>query len=94
MKNFLYMESRKGTLDQCKKELENFLKQRISKGFMLVRGPIGIGKSLFLRKLLLSMKNKTESMGNFKYSEKPSILISSLNPLTKQFKLNGARPIL
>ena len=43
----------------------------------------GIGKSLFLRKLLFSMKNKIDSMSNFKYSEKPSIIISSLNPLTK-----------
>ncbi len=47
-----FMTGRDDELDIAKKFTKQFLKKAIFKGFLLIKGNMGIGKSLFLRKLL------------------------------------------
>ena len=51
-----------------------------------------MGKSLFMRKFLYGMAERIQKLDAvYKYGEQPLICISSLNCITKSYKLNGMR---
>ena len=66
--------------------MDKFLRDVERKAFILVRGSFGVGKTLFLRKILYRIQEKINSnQYNFswKYGEKSKILVQSLDPISK-----------
>lgn len=63
------------------------------KGFTLIKGPVGVGKSLFLRKLSLNIQEDLMKKKNmkFKHDENISIITSSINSKTSKYKCNGMK---
>ena len=69
------------------KELELIVKimneviKKNEKQFILVKGPLGIGKSLFIRKALNDFFNENEKLTTILYNEDEFVFCSILNPL-------------
>ncbi|KAL4462875.1 hypothetical protein ABPG72_011131 [Tetrahymena utriculariae] len=85
-----------GIFKQFMKGLQNQqIKGKIMrcKGFTLIKGPVGVGKSLFLRRLLLSIHDDIhkKTYMKFKYDESVQIIVSSINSKTSKYKCNGMR---
>lgn len=77
---------------KCRREIDRFVNKGIHTGFLLIRGSMGVGKSLLLKKLLFKTQGRLDSV--YKYGEKPEVLIASLNEQSKKLKMNGIRQIL
>lgn len=63
----------------------------------MVKGGFGMGKTLFIRTVLLKIQKVIDAQNisnKYRYNEKIEIFISSINAYTRNFRLNGFRPIL
>ena len=66
----------------------NIVTQKSKKQFMLVKGPLGIGKSLFLRTALIKYLDKNEELKNIYYNKDDIFLCGIVDPLTATFPYN------
>lgn len=66
------------------------------KCLFVVKGTLGIGKTLLVRKILTRVEEKiiTNQYSQWKYGESPHILVSSLDPMSRTYQFNGLRPVL
>ena len=66
------------------------------KCLFVVKGTLGIGKTLLARKILTRVEEKiiTSQYSHWKYGESPHIIVSGLDPSTRGYQFNGLRPIL
>jgi hypothetical protein len=58
----------------------------MTKGFISIRGTFGVGKTLFLRKVLYRIQEKIDSNQYYiwKYNEMSKILVQGVGPISKK----------
>ena len=66
----------------------NIVTQKSKKQFILVKGPLGVGKSLFLRTALIKYLDKNEELKNIYYNKDDLFLCGIVDPLTATFPFN------
>lgn len=88
-----FMVGREESYRQVQNVLDGFMKGRETKGFVSIRGSFGIGKTLFIRKILNRLQDKINSnqYSHWKYGEKGYILVSGVGPITKTLWMCGLR---
>ena len=81
---------------QLMSAVEKFMKGVDKKCLFVVKGTLGIGKTLLARKILTRVEEKiiTSQYSHWKYGESPHIIVSGLDPSTRGLQFNGLRPIL
>lgn len=90
----LFMIGREDAFKRVQALIDRFLKGVERKAFVTVRGTYGIGKSLFLRKILYRIHEKITSnqyATDWKYGERARILLQSVGPISKSQKMCGFR---
>ena len=76
------------------KEVERFTKllnivvQKTKKQIFRIKGPLGVGKSLFLRKVLKNFLDSNEVFKKIYFNETEFIIFNSVEPLTNTFPYN------
>ena len=66
----------------------NKITQRNKKQIMLVKGPLGVGKSLFLRNVLAKYLDSNEELKKIYYNNDDFIFFNLVDPLTATFPYN------
>ena len=66
----------------------NKITQRNKKQIMLVKGPLGVGKTLFLRNVLFKYLNSNEELKKIYYNNDDFIFFNIVDPLTATFPYN------
>ena len=66
----------------------NIVTQKSKKQFMLVKGPLGVGKSLFLRTALIKYLDQNEELKNIYFNKDDIFLCGIVDPLTATFPYN------
>ena len=66
----------------------NTVVQKNKKQFFLVKGPLGVGKSLFLRNVLYQFLESNEELMNIYYNKDDFIFFNIVDPLTSTFPYN------
>ena len=87
----IYMVGREDKLYKGRQLILQFVKTPIKMNILFITGSYGIGKSLFMRNLLENVEEMLKE--KFSRSERPDILVSSLDPVKQRLKLNGWRGI-
>jgi len=87
----IYMVGREDKVYKGRQLILQFVKTPIKMNILFVTGCYGVGKSLFLRNLLENVEEMLKE--KFTRSERPDILISSIDPIKQKQKLNGWRVI-
>ena len=66
----------------------NIVTQKSKKQFILVKGPLGVGKSLFLRTALINYLERNENLKSIYYNKDDIFLCGMVDPLTATFPYN------
>ena len=69
-------------------KLLNTVTQKCKKQFFRVKGPLGAGKTLFLRKVLTNYLDSNEELKKIYFNENEFIFFNSVDPLTNTFPYN------
>lgn len=88
----LYMVGREDKLLRGRQFVLQFVKAPVKPNVLLITGSYGVGKTLFVRNLLENIDDMLKE--KFKTNNRPSIMVSSLNPANQTKRLNGWRRIM
>ena len=66
----------------------NIVTQKSKKQFLLVKGPLGVGKSLFIRKALFKYLEENDELRDIYYNQNEFIICGIVDPLTATFPYN------
>ena len=66
----------------------NTVTQKSKKQFLLVKGPLGVGKSLFIRKALFKYLDENDELRDIYYNQNDFIICGIVDPLTATFPYN------
>ena len=75
-------------------KIMNEVMKKKEKQFILIKGPLGVGKSLFVRKALSNFINENEKLSKILYYEDEFIFCNILNPLLTLFPYNNVSSVL
>ena len=67
----------------------NIVTKKSKKQFMLIKGPLGVGKTLFLRKCLNKYLDNNEELKNIYFNKDDFFLCGKVDPLTATFPYNN-----
>ena len=88
----LFMVGREDKVHKGRQLVSQFVKAPMKMNMLLVTGPFGSGKSLLIRNMLESVQDMLKE--KFLEFERPSIIVSSLDPAKKRKRLNGWRGVM